>query len=467
MEINRREWMLQTGALAAAGGAFGQPTPAKGWYDRPMRWAQLAFVEDDPGRYDPAFWLDYFKRIHADAVRVSSAGGCVAFYPTKVPLHYRSKFLVETADAFGENAGGLASKLGMHVIARVGSPRRAFRTSTMRTRIGSPWKPNGQPRRHWAMPTSWVYLRAGALQLRVHDGRDPRDHDPLQGRRDLREPPGTGPGMCYCQHCQRSFKEFSGLELPTNHGNGRRRAHSVHRVAAETPLGDVYALGGGDQEAQPGRRVLSECATTRYGTAFRFRSSLQIGRLAPATPCPGRTAETRRSPAQPPERSPSWASSVWDWKRPTAGRDSVQNPNEIRLWAVDGIAQGFRPWFTKFNAKPLDRRWFKPVEDLYVWHWKNDTYMRNERPLARVGLGVRVSGCAKITCQGSTTPWWKPAFLLKIVRDSQFDEARVQQLKVLALPNVAKLVRRAVRAVTVVRRKGRRAGGHARDLAQR
>ena len=33
-----------------------------GWYDRPMRWAQLAFVEDDPGNYDLSFWLDYFRR---------------------------------------------------------------------------------------------------------------------------------------------------------------------------------------------------------------------------------------------------------------------------------------------------------------------------------------------------------------------------------------------------------------------
>ena len=32
-----------------------------------MRWAQLSFVEDDPGNYDLQFWLDYFKKIHADA----------------------------------------------------------------------------------------------------------------------------------------------------------------------------------------------------------------------------------------------------------------------------------------------------------------------------------------------------------------------------------------------------------------
>jgi len=67
MEINRREWMIETSALAAAGTAFSRQSPDKGWFDRPMRWVQLAFVEDDPGRYDPGFWLDYFKRIHADA----------------------------------------------------------------------------------------------------------------------------------------------------------------------------------------------------------------------------------------------------------------------------------------------------------------------------------------------------------------------------------------------------------------
>src|SRR5256885_2317171 len=34
-----------------------------------MRWAQLTLVEDDPGRFDLPFWLDYFRRTHSDAVR--------------------------------------------------------------------------------------------------------------------------------------------------------------------------------------------------------------------------------------------------------------------------------------------------------------------------------------------------------------------------------------------------------------
>src|ERR1700691_3943949 len=75
-----------------------------GWYDRPMRWAQLAFVEDDPGNYDLSFWLNYFQKIHADAACLS-AGGVVAFYPTETPLHYRSRWL-GTMDTFGEIVTG-------------------------------------------------------------------------------------------------------------------------------------------------------------------------------------------------------------------------------------------------------------------------------------------------------------------------------------------------------------------------
>ncbi len=65
-----------------------------------MRWAQLTLVENDPGRFDPQFWLDYFRRLHADAATLS-AGGIVAYYPTQVPLHHRSAWLGQS-DPFGD-----------------------------------------------------------------------------------------------------------------------------------------------------------------------------------------------------------------------------------------------------------------------------------------------------------------------------------------------------------------------------
>src|SRR5215468_6333915 len=97
----RREF-LQGSSLAVAGAALGafdvrrafaaDLPPAPDWVDKPMRWAQLTLVEDDPGKFDPQFWLDYFKRTKSDAVCLS-AGGCVAYYPTTIPLHHRSAWL--------------------------------------------------------------------------------------------------------------------------------------------------------------------------------------------------------------------------------------------------------------------------------------------------------------------------------------------------------------------------------------
>jgi len=105
----------------AAGDAAEAAQPqgiAGDWYNRPMRWAQLAFVEDDPGNYDQQFWLDYFHSVHADAACLS-AGGVVAFYPTQIPLQQRSAWL-GNRDIFGDLLRGCRA-LGMNVVARTDS----------------------------------------------------------------------------------------------------------------------------------------------------------------------------------------------------------------------------------------------------------------------------------------------------------------------------------------------------------
>src|ERR1035437_1499244 len=71
--------------LFAAEAQPASPAPTPSWVDKPMRWAQLTLVEDDPGKFDLAFWLDYFKRTKSDAVCLSG-GGCVAYYPTQIPF---------------------------------------------------------------------------------------------------------------------------------------------------------------------------------------------------------------------------------------------------------------------------------------------------------------------------------------------------------------------------------------------
>src|SRR6476469_9733507 len=122
-EVSRRDFLqVATGGAFATLGALGparadadqlaSAAPAvpltgdapAGWFDRPMRWVQLTLVENDPGRFDPQFWLDYFRRVRADAACLS-AGGIVAYYPTEVPLHHRSAWLGES-DPFGMLVSG-------------------------------------------------------------------------------------------------------------------------------------------------------------------------------------------------------------------------------------------------------------------------------------------------------------------------------------------------------------------------
>src|ERR671912_1719913 len=126
---SRRDFLKVTSGAAAFGtlgspfapvtdGAARSQAPVvgAGWFDKPMRWVQLTLVENDPGRFDPQLWLDYFRRLHADAATLS-AGGIVAYYPTEVPLHHRSAWLGDS-DPFGVLVAGCRA-LGMHVVARI------------------------------------------------------------------------------------------------------------------------------------------------------------------------------------------------------------------------------------------------------------------------------------------------------------------------------------------------------------
>jgi len=64
----------------------------------------------------------------------------------------------------------------------------------------------------------------------------------------------------------------------------------------------------------------------------------------------------------------------------------VQSDAEIRIWALDGIANGARPWFSKFSGTLHDPRWLKPVGRYLCVACKNEAYLRHETPIARVAL---------------------------------------------------------------------------------
>ena len=135
-----------------------------------MRWAQLTLVENDPGRFDPDFWLSYFKQIHADGTTLS-AGGIVAYYPTDVPLHHRSDWL-GNSDPFGYLVEG-CRKMNMSIIART-DPHAARQNVYDAHPDWIAVTAKGEKRRHWANKDLWVTCALGPYNFefmtQVHKG---------------------------------------------------------------------------------------------------------------------------------------------------------------------------------------------------------------------------------------------------------------------------------------------------------
>jgi hypothetical protein len=131
-------------------------------------------------------------------------------------------------------------------------------------------------------------------------------------------------------------------------------------------------------------------------------------------------------------------------------KDSVQNDDELRLWVVDGIAHGLRPWFTKFDCKVIDSRWMPVVEQLYQWHYTNERYLRNTRPLARVAIvysqqtamfygGEDARSKVEDPALGFYQALVEARIPFEMVHDRLLDAEHISQFRTLILPNIAAL----------------------------
>src|SRR5436305_239080 len=77
---------LIAASLSSSKGA--STTNSAPWYRRCLRWGQTNITELDITRYDISWWRDYWKRTCVQGIIVN-AGGIVAYYPSKYPLHRR------------------------------------------------------------------------------------------------------------------------------------------------------------------------------------------------------------------------------------------------------------------------------------------------------------------------------------------------------------------------------------------
>jgi hypothetical protein len=357
------------------------------WYRTATRWTQLTLAEDDPVKFDPDWWIDLFRRTRSNAACLS-AGGYIAYYPSKVPFHYVSKFIGDS-DPFGRLVEGARAQ-GMHVMARV-DPHAIHQDAAEAHPEWVAVDKDGNPRRHWAFPEVWVTCAYGSynagymLDIVKEITRD-YDIDAVFANR------WQGHGVCYCASCTSKFRAFAEKDLPrsTDAADPIWRAWTAWRREVLTRM--VVSWDDAVKAVRPhasfipnmGGASLMEFDLKLIEKHCPFLVVDDQGRrgLEPVWRA-GRNAKRMRATFR--ERPVVLITSVgpeeeYRWK------DSVTTGAELTGWIANGATHGMRPWYTKFNGVVPDDRWVAPVVEAYALHARMEPVLEAMAPTAEIAI---------------------------------------------------------------------------------
>ena len=296
----------------------------------------------------------------------------------------------------------------------------------------------------------------------------------------------SGSGMCYCEHCR---DELQGGVRPRP--APVERSASI-RSAAGSSSGSRSASSrsGGSGMRRFARSIADSCVIPNTGGGATSPLDMKIiGELAPILFADRQGRSGLAAPWANGKNAKEYRATMG--RKPIGGifsvgveeayrwKDSVQSPAEIRIWVADGIANGLQPWFTKFSGTLYDRRWLGVVEEIYRWHHRVEDYLRNEAPLARVGL-VYSQQTALVPRRSETGTSRRGPYpgLVPGARSRRGSRSRWcttgcstrstwTRFKTLILPGVAALSDEQCQQLSRLCRSGRQPRGDLRDLALR
>ena len=355
---------------------------------------QTNIAEIDPVRYDIPWWRAHWKRTHTQGI-VVNAGGIVAYYPTRVPLHRRAEFLGDR-DLFGDLIKA-AREDGVVVFARMDSNGAGLEVYEAHpdwfTRNAA-----GQP-----------YARDGRLYMPCINGPYYREHIPaiLREVATAYRPDGftdnswsglSRASVCYCQNCRDKFKQERLLDLPQRRDwrSPEFREWIEWGYACRLEIWDLFnaatrAAGG------PDCLWVGMIGGTISGAAADFRDYREICRRAEMLMLDNQ----RRNDTTGFQSNGQTGKLVhglmgWDKLAPesmalyqTAGatfRLAARPEPEVRLWAVDGFAGGIQPWWHYVNAYHEDRRMYQTPVAMGEWQARNEEFLIRRQPVATVGI---------------------------------------------------------------------------------
>lgn len=379
-----------SGNDAASKGKQAEEIP---WFKKITRWGQTNITEKDPIIYDIGWWRQHWKNTQVQGV-IINAGGIVAYYPTKIPLHYKAKYLGDR-DLFGDLCKA-AHEDGLVVFARMDSNRANedfYKAHPDWFAIDS----NGKP------------YRAGELYITCVNSPYYEKHIPeiLKEISDMYHPEGftdnswSGLGresICYCENCKKSFLSKTGKSLPKEKNwddpvyrqwirwNYDRRLEiwDLNNRTTKSAGGPSCTWSGMNSgsisnQSRSFRDFKAICSRADIimldhqsrSDASGFQNLSDVGKLIH-----GILGWDKLIPD---------SMAMYQAGRPTFRISSKPVP-EAHMWMIEGIAGGIQPWWHHIAAYHEDRRMYHTAEPIFRWHRANEEFLINRTPLGRVGV---------------------------------------------------------------------------------
>ena len=370
-----------------------QPIPTEPWFRTITRWGQVNITEKDPENYDIGWWRKYWKRTNTKGV-VINAGGIVAYYPTKIPLHRQAQHL-NGIDLFG-NLCKAAKDDGLAVFARMDS-NRAHEEFYKAKPDWFAIDVNGKP------------YKAADLYLSCIFSPYYSEHIPavLREIATLYKPEGftdnswSGIGresICYCVNCKKSFKEKTGNEIPKIKNWDDKVYREWIRWNYDQRLA-IWDLNNKTTKEAGGATCIwaGMNSGSISGQSSSFRDYKEICKRADIIMLDHQSRGSNETFQNNSEMGQlihgllGWdklvpeSMAMYQAGRPTF-RLSTKPPAEARMWMINGLAGGIQPWWHHVAAYHEDRRMYDTAAPVLQWQKDNEQYLIGRQPVASVGI---------------------------------------------------------------------------------
>jgi hypothetical protein len=474
--VSRRTFLAAATALPAA--SLIEPLRADArpedpaWYSTMRRCGQINYNEKDPLNIDPEAWMDYWASLKVNAVLVNG-GGIMAFYPTQVPYHHRSEFL-GSRDVLGEMVAA-AKKRGFRVVARMDC-NLAYQEALEARPEWFERNRDGSARPHAECP--WLYKTCAFSTYFTEQMpaiyREINAHYSVDGFFTNGWPSTAALGVCYCDACQKVFREkVGGVPPETTDASSLlyRRYYAAymdrvleiwklwHSVAQEKKPDSVYVgnLGGGIDTVKSVKKLAEVAAW--FNADHQGRSG-----TTPVWNCAqqGRVAQSVMN-----GRAITNVTGAYAVGRPT-WRHTAQSSAELRMWLAQTVASGMVPWFHWLGGSPEDTRWRNVGREFFAWLASNEADFCNRRSVADLAVLYPQSTVAFYRRGGGRDPAVTGAeylqglyyallegrFLFDFVHQENLSAQALARYRALLVPNAAYLRDRECEAIRQYVRSG-------------